>query len=335
MKIVDLEVFVKKGNFKKAVEQFNIFAPDSLTQEELQDRFERSVTLGIAFDGNICGYGLACFVDFLNESLDSYVNVCSAVSGGMPYLINAYQAGFARIMRRIERDSSDRNAYVWIMLNSGTPEGELPEDESSEIAEVALSKWPEDEYFKRLVEWPIDEHGKPQKRFFIQKMAEMFARDKRQAFKDLIIQGRFLELRLIRSDFFEYEIDAMLMEIARETYSICAYDYVWHWMRDMRRETAQKHLLMAEMTWFVGINTMSKETTHYDGTKELHFFHIYRAAELEPESIELQEKLLSLYEVDNESFDLDETKVLVDRVLQVSPESEQALRMQKILYSSK
>jgi hypothetical protein len=332
MRIIELEIFTKAGKFKKVIEQFNIFAQAS-NLEKPSDRLEGVTILMVAFDGNICGYGLACFVHFLNESLDSYDNVCNAVSGGMPYLINAYQASFAYAQRFIENNPNDMYGYLCVFSIDAIPDGEMPSDEIFEFSEIAYRKWPKEERIEGFFVRRKDRLNKKNivPKLFIQKMAEMVAKDKRQAFKDLIIQGRFLELRLIRPDFFSHEIDTILMEIARETYSICAYDYVWHWMRDMGRETAQKHLLMAEMTWFIGTNTMSKNTTHYDGTKGLHFFHVYRAAELEPENIEIQEKLLSLYEAGNESFDLHETKVLVERVLHLKPESEQALRVEKIL----
>ncbi len=288
-------------------------------------------------DGNICGHGLACFLSNAFKNNASDLDISTSLEFGMPYLINAYQASFAYAQRFIENNPNDMYGYLWVFSIDAIPDGEMALDEVLGFSEIVYRKWPKEERFEGLLARTkniVNEKNITPK-LFIQKMAEMVAKDKRQAFKDLIIQGRFLELRLIRSDFFEHEINAMLMEIARETYSICAYDYVWHWMRDMGRETAQKHLLMAEMTWLVGTNTMSKKTTYYDGTKELHFFHVYRAAELEPENISLQEKLLSLYESGNDSFDFDETKSLVQRVLQMNAESEHALRVQKILYSLK
>ena len=283
-------------------------------------------------EGNICGHGWACFLSNTFKNNSSDLDISTSLEFGMPYLINAYQASFAYAQRFIENNQNDMYGYLWVFSIDAIPSGRMPSDEIVEFSEIAYRKWPKEERIEDLLvrrKNRLNEE-KIAPKLFIQKMAEMVAKDKRQAFKDLIIQGRFLELRFIRQDFFSHEIDAMLLEVARETYSICAYDYVWHWMRDMRRETSQKHLLMAEMTWFVGTNTMSKETIHYDGTKELHFFHVYRAAELEPENISLQEKLLSLYEVGNESFDLDETKVLVERVLHVNPESEQALRVKAL-----
>ena len=325
---LELEKNIINGQFKRGRNLFLAASSDEIRNETVSN-----VTIEVSYNENICGYGFARYCYFLDENRISCRWANETLQVGMPFLINAYQLAFSYAIRLIELFPENPYGYYLALSIDLVPDGKMQEDEVLEIATNRKRKWQNDERADVFIECSKKRVQKENKtpKLFIQKMAEMVARDKRQAFKDLIIQGRFLESRLIRPDFFEHEIDTMLMEIARETYSICAYDYVWHWMRDMGRETAQKHLLMAEMTWFVGINTMSKETAHYDGTKELHFFHIYRAAELQPLNIKLQEKLLSLYEVGNESFDLDETKVLVERVLQVNPESEQALRVKKIL----
>ena len=71
----------------------------------------------------------------------------------------------------------------------------------------------------------------------------------------------------------------------------------------------------------------------FPGKEAIIFFHTHRAAELEPDNLEIQEQLLRLYEPGNESFDLDETKKLIERILNMNPESPHALQVQKLLGS--
>jgi len=163
-----------------------------------------------------------------------------------------------------------------------------------------------------------------------QKIAQAIAVDKKAAFKDLIMRGRYIETRQILPMLTEDEIEQLIFEIAEREHNVCSYDYVWFWMRE-KGETARRHSFLAKVT---------SESFKYDqktfwedlpGTKELIFFHTYSAAELEPENIELQEKLLSLYEPGNESFDVEETKKLAERMVAAKPESFEALRVIKLL----
>ena len=90
-----------------------------------------------------------------------------------------------------------------------------------------------------------------------------------------------------------------------------------------KKETSELHLLAAQ---FFRI-----DFNHLNEAPAVVFFHTHRAAELEPDNLETQEQLLSLYEPGNQSFDLEETKKLVERVLKMNPETPHALRVQKLL----
>jgi hypothetical protein len=92
--------------------------------------------------------------------------------------------------------------------------------------------------------------------------------------------------------------------------------------------------LLADLCWQLFKDSYSR-TGFLNGTKQLHLFHTYRAAQLEPKNLEIQEKLLKLYQPDNESFDLEETKILVEHVLNLNPKSEQALRVKKLISQQK
>ncbi len=102
---------------------------------------------------------------------------------------------------------------------------------------------------------------------------------------------------------------------------ITAYAFVWILIYE--NESAFLHDLAAEL-FLVGF-------ANRVGAHGVIFFHTHRAAELEPENIELQEKLLNLYEPGHESFDVAETKALAERVLVAKPNSQQAQRVFKLL----
>lgn len=109
--------------------------------------------------------------------------------------------------------------------------------------------------------------------------------------------------------------------------NLFAYAFIWELIR--KNETVELHLLCAE--FFSNQYLPFLNLNNFSGKEAIIFFHMYRAAELEPDNLEIQEQLLNLYEPGNESFDLQETKALVERVLTMNPESEQGLRVQKLL----
>ena len=109
--------------------------------------------------------------------------------------------------------------------------------------------------------------------------------------------------------------------------NLFAYAFVWELIR--KKETVELHLLGAE--FFSKQYLPLIENNYFYGSEGIIFFHTYRAAELEPENIELQEKLLNLYEPGNESFDLAQTKALAERVLVIKPESHLVQGVLKLL----
>jgi len=282
----------------------------------------------VAYDENICGYGIACYLNLLEESVAQHNTIIGILEIYMPYMIGACKSSFSHVMRLTEIIPSSLSPYNAILRINITPEGSLPEGEIYEFAQEILSKWPDHVIANQIIS---SRRFTPHSKLSVaEKITHAIAIDKKAAFKDLILRGRYIETRQILPMLTDDEIEQLIFEIAEQEHNLCSYDYVWFWMRECG-ETAQRHSFLAKVT---------SESFKYDqktfwedlpGTKELIFFHTYRAAELEPENIELQEKLLSLYELGNESFDVKETKKLAERVLAAKPESAEALRVLKFL----
>jgi hypothetical protein len=313
-----------KGSAKETFNKFSI--TNFINESEDNNKKLYESMFDFVYENNTNFLGAMHYLNFLKETVSSNRMLETMLEIGMPHLINANETAFAHSMRRIELDEKDLNTYIGIIQNHGLPESKMPRNEQVEFAKNAHRKFPDEEYFTRF----LDKREPEKNEFFIQTLAEMIAIDKKKAFKHLVVMGRQIESQLLLTDFFEAEIIQMLLEIAQETESFATYDYVWFWMR-IRKETASKHLLMAKLCWLI-FKTEFTPSGFFDGTKELNFFHIYRAAELEPENIAIQEQLLNLYEPGNESFDIDETKVLVQKVLKMNPGSSEALRVQKLLF---
>jgi hypothetical protein len=310
------------GNFSKFAQQYF-----TCTAEEINSLKLNKIPLNLTDYGNICGYGLACYLNSINEQSDWYNKIHYMLQFHVQYITGGYQVVFANVMRQIELEPDNEEFHTWLFGIDMVPQGELPEGEIFEIAKYVLSKWPNNKTAMQV--FNVDK-SKPPQMSVAEKIAHAIAVDKKAAFKDLILRGRYIETRQILPQLTEDKIEELIFEIAEQEHNVCSYDYVWFWMRE-KGETARRHSFLAKVT---------SEAFKYDqktfwedlpGTKELIFFHTYRAAELEPENIELQEKLLSLYEPGNESFDVEETKKLAQRVLEAKPESFDAQRVLKLL----
>jgi hypothetical protein len=143
-----------------------------------------------------------------------------------------------------------------------------------------------------------------------------------------VVNGKFDEALKMTKVISEEKVFFLLNKISAEK-NICAYSFLWNllWIN----ETSFLHVHAAEMFKKHFMPIVSNFNGHSDSGFGIIFFHTHRAAAFAPENIELQEKLLNLYEPGSESFDLAETKALAERVLAVKPESESARRVLKFL----
>ena len=215
----------------------------------------------------------------------------------------------------------------------------LTDDETYEIVRTVLERWPDNHSaLYELENLPQEMLDNPTT--YAQRAANLIALDKVLAFKEFVIRGRFIESQLLFWQFPEIQMAKCLRELAWEEQCITTYDYGWFLMKK-KGETAQRHLLLADLTKSIFGRTDIPEPERWqdaggtisarEGWRELEFFHIFSAAELEPENIELQEKLLSLYESVPGSFEIAETKALAHRVLAAKPESEVAHSVLKLV----
>jgi hypothetical protein len=299
-----------------------------------RDNPEYPLVVTVAYDMNVCGYGLACYQNFLNETKESLNAAFMSLEHALNHFEGSFRVAIAYAVRITEKYPDDIKGYYSIFSANMDPCCDLPIDEELEIAQKMARKWPNNEDVIRDVKWRTEycEKNNIIPRLFVEKLTEKIIENKREAFKWLIPEGRFAESRLLLADFFEEEVEQILREIATESQSVCAYDYVWFWMRERCGESSKRHLFLAYLTKMIFQYQKNGELKSYAGTKELHFFHIYRSTELSPDDIDIQEKLLSLYEVGNESFDVEETLQLAQCVLSLKPESIEAQRVLDLMH---
>jgi hypothetical protein len=318
-----LERFLESGQFGKYIE---LCKKTAQTDEEKKQLYKIG---GTSCSANINEHGFACYLNFIDESEQTFENVIASLGFDLFSRTSSYRALFAHLMIGIELICEDiEERYNYIIENTYDAEPIFPPEEIYEFVRTILAQWPNNSTalstLKRLPQEVIDNPTT-----YAEKAAQMIAHDKRAAFKEFVFLGRFLETRALFSQLSDDEMCFDLFHLAYTTDSICTYDYTWFWMKE-QGETAQKHLLLADLCWMLFKSAYTK-TGFLNGTQQLHFFHTYRAAQLEPNNLEIQEKLLNLYEPGNESFDIEETKALVERILKVNPESEQGLRVLNLI----
>jgi hypothetical protein len=307
--------FIKLGRFKDFFKLYN-----SIPKADFKTENFGMISRSIALKEHACSHALACYQAFLDESEINYGNlyfslsVCTAFAR-FPY---AYDARFAHEMRYLELKNEKIGTIHGILAS----EWHLEEIEQYELIKLGLNLVPNDYRFNKALEY-IPQEIKDNPTTFLETAAKMIAQDKHSAFKELVKRGRFIEARLLFWQLTHDEIEQHIFELADEFQCFTAYDFTWDLMRHLG-EKARWHTLLAKITPLIFREPDKDPVELLDGVKELVFFHTYRAAELEPGNIELQEKLLNLYEPENESFDVAEIKALAEQVLTKKPESEPA-----------
>ena len=113
------------------------------------------------------------------------------------------------------------------------------------------------------------------------KEKEAFAlqQNPKAAIKQFIMRGRFFTAREHLLQFFSWsEVHELLLHIALEEKNITAYAFVWILINE--QETAERHLLAAQIVknWTSERGVVNTETL--DGCTEVATFHTNRAAEL-------------------------------------------------------
>ncbi|MBM3894153.1 hypothetical protein FJ366_00950 [Candidatus Dependentiae bacterium] len=310
------------GKFSKFTQIYLTSSKSTIEELKLN-----KICSNLATDYNLCGYGLACYLNLINESTYWHSLIFFMLQFDIQYLAGAYQAALAHAFRNIELFPNIEVFYGDAFFVGFSPDGELPDNELFEIAQIVLSQWPNNQAAKIVFD---KEKDNPPTITVAEIIKQAIQQDKHAAFRDLVLRGRYIETRQLFLLLSEIEMQTILLEIATTLGNICAYDYGWFLMREMG-ENSQRHSFMAktaEESFKCERNGIRKDPK---GLKELVFFHTYRAAELESYNIELQEALLALYEPGNESFDIEETQLLAQQVLKNKPECEQAIRVLELL----
>jgi hypothetical protein len=252
-------------------------------------------------------------LNIFNRDANIYLQNAVMMSIYFPYLKGSSYVNFAYLRAASELEPNKEEFHTWIF-----GEETLSNEEIYKFSKKILTKWPNNFMAKSFISTyeksPQNTLG-PQIKFEV-----LNAKDD---FKNFVTHGRYIETREILSTLTFQEIKQLLVEIAEKERNICSYDYLWFLMRE-QGESSAKHVLASQIANYVFKYDNDSFLEDLPGLKELIFFHTYRAAELEPENIELQEKLLNLYELENESFDVAEIKALAERVLTIKPESEPA-----------
>ncbi|MBM3894299.1 hypothetical protein FJ366_01765 [Candidatus Dependentiae bacterium] len=315
--------YIEKGLFKKYLETSAMLPKNDIGY---------NVPYSLPFylrNSTSCAHGLVNFLNFLEETPVSLKNLRMSHDISFPHFPYSSSGTFYYFLRDAELFPDQAASIGGVFENDPVAWIELTSQEQYEFAQVILEYQPEELCSTRLIEWLKDE-GFNNPSTYAQRAAELISKDKAAAFKEFVMHGRFIESQLLFWQFPEEKMAEILRELALQEQCITTYDYVWFLMKK-KSETAARHLLLADLTKSIFGRTDIPEPKTMEevgdfisaqkGWQELMFFHISRAAELEPETIELQEKLLKMYPAVPESFDAQETILLAQRVLAAKPES--------------
>jgi len=294
---------IKLGRFAEAFNFLNQFSEDEIYE----------IISSVGEEHNIASYSFICFLISKNDInlLNGYA--ISIIYGIMAYLKGAGPLSYSHHLRRLERDPENIDLIEYQIMFHECDDDTFRDPEIRTIAENVLLLRPESEAAQAILRWtsplseepftPLGEGLNPYERV-----------------KIFIEKGRFTwafnEIPKISHD----ELLTILRTISSNK-DITTYGFVWAMI--YKKETSELHLVAAKI--------FMADFCHLNGAAAIVFFHTHRAAELEPDNLKIQEQLLSLYEPDNESFDLEETKTLVERVLKMNPDSEQGLRVLNLI----
>ena len=314
---------ILKGDFKKTYE---------LIQKKELHRALGKITLDTIFEDNITPYAFLLYFVYKENSFDAHSLIVSLLFVPFTFLVGAYNEIYYHscCKNRLAKNIEDSIGNQLVLY--GVPGGGLSDTEARELlmqlkANGPLSPWclkalDETNYLEK----ETNAHLKRAKQ-------ESIAQDPKKDLEVFILTGRFFEAADILPLCSPEETNLIIRKIAfaqdRNGRSICSYAFLWMLLRE--EESAGRHLLLADVAWEL-FRYREAERYQIHGAEAVRFFHVHRAAELEPDNLEIQEKLLHLYEPGNESFDIEETKALVERVLKMNPRSEQAQRVQKLIF---
>ena len=281
---------------------------------------------------NITMYSFFLYILYQDDSFYIHDSIIGLLLVPFTFLTGAYSEIYYHASYKNKLATNLEDSIGNQLVLYGIPGGGISDEEAREIllqidAQHPVSEWglealKETDYLKEKTYPSVKE---------IQQT--LIEQDAKKALETFILTGRFIPAEDILPLLSSTEIDAIMRKIAfaqnHNDRNICAYAFGWRLLK--KNETASRHLFLAEISWEL-FRFRPGEKYQIPGAGAVRFFHVHRAAELEPDNLEIQEQLLDLYEPGNESFDLQETKTFVERVLIMNPESEQALRVKKLIF---
>jgi len=295
---------IKAGLFDQASYLLKTASQENMYVEVCED---------ILKERNIIPYIFICFLISKESSNSLNTYALGIMYGCFGYLNGADALGYAHHLSRLEKDPTNINLIEYQLMFYEYPDEIFSDPEAREIAKKVLVLRPDSGLAEQIMRLTARaEHSQ-----LIPLGNGLSTYEHVQLF---IEKGRFSlafnEIPNISHD----ELLTILKSISSEK-NITAYGFIWAMIN--QQETAQLQLLAAQF-FAIHFNDLK-------GAPSIVFFHTHRAAELKPDNLEIQEQLLSLYEPGNESFDLEETKALVERVLNINPKSAQGLRVKWLL----
>ncbi|MBM3894523.1 hypothetical protein FJ366_02925 [Candidatus Dependentiae bacterium] len=297
---------IKKGLFCEAAREIK-----SLTNDEI----ENILVLSLGVGSDITSYAFANYL-ILDKTYSFFAqkicyNLCDSLFN---YLFGAIYSTYAHVSCMIELRPDDFSILELQAYLYEIPDEVFTPVEMYHIAKNLLSinpKSAESKYcFNRTKEYSSEPLEFPWDGLFgIEKT------------KILIEKGRFSKALANLASHSREELFTLLRIFARDGF-LYAYSFVWAMIRE--EEKVDLHLLAAEFFLDQYVPFLAKG---YYGREGVAFFHTHRAVELEPENVEIIEQLLEIYELTPESFEPEEAKVFVEKVLAQKPESKAALHV--------
>ena len=302
---------IKSGRFHDGYHEFkNLSAEDQKTI---------IYEIGNAFD--ISSYAFTNYLTLKNINISITQNFSQTLCFWMfNYLEGSTAAAYSHVLSMLEKDPTNFDLLELQTYLYEIPDEVFSPSEMHQICKQVLALNPKSEQARDRFLWT----KKTATEAFLEVGEGLEGIEKT---KVLIEKGRFSKAIANFSTHSWNDLIESLRQFAVDG-NLFAYAFVWELIR--RNETAELHLLGAEFfsKQYLPFLTLN----NFSGKEAIVFFHTHRAAELEPDNLEIQEQLLRLYEPGNESFDLEETKALVERVLKINPESTEGLRVQKLIF---
>lgn len=263
---------VLRGNFKKAVD----IAP-TLNEQQLND-----ILFEIAYDeSNICAYSFICYLILKKEDVGTH-DLGFAIAGwALNFLYGGEEVSLYHTRQKRQLCPNDLGKKEALLFFYNHPYNIFSAQEAKTIAKEILSQESDNKTALKVLSTEVACDIREE--YVVHKNDSI-----RTKVKKRIISGEFLQAKELLNEISKDTLHKILLEIAHDEKSICAYSFVCFLM--IKEETAELHSLASDIIGHQSGYLMREEFVK--GVFETSFFHAKKAVELAPEVTEYKRPLL-------------------------------------------